>query len=120
MFRFIRGVLEERRARERSLDLLTRCLTPAQRAEFARSKAFTVRGRSGREYRITYAATANIEALSERGLVERRLCAGPVGVPIPAVVLAQKLMLETRESEFLSIAARGPGTTAAPVFPQFG
>jgi hypothetical protein len=41
-------------------------------------------------------------------------------VPIPAVVLAQKLMLETQESEFLSIAARGPGTTAVTVFPQFG
>jgi hypothetical protein len=114
------GLLEDRRARERSLDLLTRCLTPAQRAEFDRSNAFRVRGQSGREYRITYASTANVEALTERGLVERRLCAGPVGVPIPAVILAQKLMLETQESEFLRIAARGSGTTAAPAFPQFG
>jgi hypothetical protein len=114
------GLLEDRRARERSLELLTRCLSPTQRAEFDRSNTFKVRGASGREYRITYAATANVEALTERGLVERRLCAGPVGVPIPAIILAQKLMLETQESEFLRIAERGSGTTARPEFPQFG
>jgi hypothetical protein len=34
-------------------------------------------------------------------------------LPIPAVMLAQKLMLETQESEFLRIAAGGPGTTRA-------
>jgi len=107
------GLFEDRRASERSLNLLLRCLTPAQRAEFARSNAFKVRGKSGQQYRITYATTGNIEVLAQRGIVDRRLCAGPVGVPIPAVMLAQKLMLETQESEFLRIAARGSGTTDA-------
>jgi hypothetical protein len=113
------GLFEDRRARERSLSLLVRCLSPLQRAEFQRTNAFTVRGRSGQRYRITYATTANVEALGPQGTVERRLCAGPMGVPIPSVMLAQKLMLETAEAEFLRIAARGTGTTPAPDFPQF-
>jgi hypothetical protein len=114
------GLFEDRRARERALALLVRSLSPAQRAEFQRSNTFTVRGsRSGQRYRITYATTANVEALGPQGTIERRLCAGPMGVPIPSVMLAQKLMLESEEPEFLRIAARGTGTTPAPDFPQF-
>lgn len=113
------GVFENARARERSLTLLMRCLNATQRAEFERSNSFRVRGRSGQEYRITYATAANVEVLAPRGIVERRLCAGPVGVPVPAMMLAQKLMLENQEAEFLRIAARGPGTTPAADFPQF-
>lgn len=112
------GLFEDRRARERSLALLVRCLTAAQRAEFQRSNTFTVRGSSGRRYRITYATTANVEALGPHGSIERRLCAGPTGVPIPSVMLAQKLMLENEEAEFLRIAARGTGTTPVTDFPQ--
>ncbi len=105
------GPLPDRRASERALDLLVRCLTPAQRSEFARSSSFKVRGQSGQQYRITYATTSNVEVLSPSGTVSRRLCALPAGdLPIPAVMLAQKLMLETRESEFLRIASGGQGT----------
>lgn len=104
------GLGADRRADERSLKLLLRCLTAPQRAEFERSHAFRVRGGSGQQYRITYGTAGNVEVLSPTGAVARRLCAGPVGVPTAAVMLAQKLMLETRESEFLRIAAGGPGT----------
>ena len=107
------GLLPDRRASERSLDLLVHCLTPAQRTEFARSSTFKVRGESGQQYRITYGTTSNVEVLGPSGTVARRLCAIPAGdLPIPAVMLAQKLMLETQESEFLRIAAQGPGTYA--------
>ena len=98
------GLFERRRAHERSLDLLVRCLTPAQRTEFKASRAFEVRGESGQRYRITYGSTANIEVLSQSGRVVRQLCAGPLEVPTPALMLAQKLMLETEEAEFLRIA----------------
>jgi hypothetical protein len=98
------ALFERRRAQERSLKLLVRCLTPAQRSEFAASSAFEVRGESGQRYRITYGDTANIEVLAQSGMVVRQLCAGPVDIPIPAVMLVQKLMLETQESEFLRIA----------------
>ena len=100
-----------RGAEGRSLDLLMRCLTREQRAEFERFRTFTVRGKSGRLYRITYATTANVEVVMATGEVLSRLCAGPAGVPTPAVMLAQKLMLETAEQEFIRIAAQGPGTT---------
>lgn len=108
------NLFEERSAHERALRLLLRCLTPAQRADFERTKSFKVRGRSGRYYRITYGTIANVEVLPPAGTIARRLCAGPTGVPIPAVMLAQKLMLETQEAEFLRIAAQGSGTTWAP------
>ena len=99
------------RAHERSLELLLQCLTPEQRAEFKRSKAFRVRGPSGQQYRITYGNAGNVEALMPTGAVSRRLCAGPLELPVPSIMLAQKLMLETQEAEFLRIAALGPGTT---------
>lgn len=110
------GPFYDHRAHARALALLMTSLTPAQRAEFERSNAFTVRGASGQRYRITFGSTANVEVLDPSDTVARRLCAGPVGVPVPAAMLAQKLMLETNESEFLEIAARGPGTTAATSF----
>jgi hypothetical protein len=96
----------KRLAGERSRELLLRCLTPAQRAEFERTRGFTVRGQSGRRYRIAYGTTANVEVLGQGGELEYRLCAGPADLPTASVMLAQKLMLERREAEFLRIAAR--------------
>lgn len=103
-------LFEDRPAYQRSMDLLVQCLSSAQRTEFDRSRAFTVRGgQSGRQYRINYGTTGNIAVLTRSGRVEYRLCAGPTGIPVPAVMLAQKLMLETQESDFLRIAGRYPG-----------
>ena len=103
------GLFEAHRARDRSRKLLLRCLAASQRAEFDRSRAFRVRGQSGQVYRILYGTTANVEVLGQTGKVDWRLCAGPVGLPVPSVMLAQKLMLETQEAEFLRIAARSAG-----------
>lgn len=93
---------------ERAHALLVACLGPAQRQEFELSRAFTVRGQSGRRYRIAFGTVANIEVLGSRGELLYRLCAKPADLPTPAVMLAQKLMLETCEDEFLAIAARHP------------
>jgi hypothetical protein len=101
------GPIESYRAQELSLDLLVRCLTATQRADFAHTHAFEVRGESGQHYRITYGKRANIQVLAPSGIV-RRLCAGPLDVPAPAVMLAQKLMLENQETEFLRIAREIP------------
>ena len=97
-----------RLARAHSHELLLSCLSPAQRAEFDRTLGFTVRGQSGRDYRIAFGATANIEVLGQGAELSYRLCAAPSDVPTPSVMLAQKLMLETREAEFLQIAVRHP------------
>jgi hypothetical protein len=106
----------QRLAAERSRELLVACLNEAQRAEFEHEHSFRVRGQSGRCYRIAFGTVANIEVLGENGEVAYRLCAGPVQLPTPAVMLAQKLMLETRESEFLALAARHPALLAPPAF----
>lgn len=99
-------------AAERARELLVGCLSATQRAEFKRTLGFRVRGASGRSYWIGYSATANVEVLDEAGEVQYRLCAGPDRVPTPAVLLAQKLMLEASEAEFLRIAVRHPAVIA--------
>ncbi|HEX7054315.1 MAG TPA: hypothetical protein VF211_10345 [Burkholderiales bacterium] len=108
------GAGAQRYAAHRSHELLLACLSPAQRLEFERTRAFTVRGESGRRYRIGFGTVANIEVLDERGELLYRLCAKPADLPTPAVMLAQKLMLESRETEFLRIAARHPLLVQAP------
>ena len=105
----------ERQATQRSLALLVRCLDAAQRDEFERMHRFTVRAPSGRRYRIAYGATANIDMIGEAGQVLCRLCARPFEVPVPAVMLSQKLMLETQEAEFLRLAARHEVLAVRPV-----
>lgn len=98
----------DERAYRRARNLLRRCLSPGQRHDFDRRRAFTVQGASGRLYRIGHGSSVNVEALGAAGEVEYRLCAGPAGLPIPAVMLAQKLMLESQEAEFLRIAVKHP------------
>ena len=88
--------------------MLLRSLSPAQRAEFARYRRFTVRGSSGRTYRICYGTIANIYVADEDGSEAHRLCAAPARLSAPAVMLAQKLMLETQEREFLELAIKHP------------
>lgn len=106
-----------RLAQAHSRELLVSCLNPAQRAEFDRTLGFTVRGQSGRNYRIAFGATANIEVLGPGEELAYRLCAAPSNLPTPAVMLAQKLMLETREAEFLQIAVRHPNHPLATGIP---
>ena len=105
----------DQRAYRRARNLLRRCLSPAQREDFDRSRSFTVRGASGRLYRIGHALSVNVEVLGESGEAEYRLCAGPLGLPIPAVMLAQKLMLENQEMEFLRIAVKHPAWRATGI-----
>lgn len=96
--------------RQRSRALLLSCLDDSQRREFERTRGFTIRGQSGQRYCIAFGTVANIGVLNERGELLYRLCAGPTGVPVLAAMLAQKLMLETHEAEFLAIAVRHPLT----------
>lgn len=111
-YRFARcGLYEDRQAYRRSRELLLECLSPSQRGEFERRGAFTVCGQSGRRYRIAYGTGMNIEVLGPGGEVEYRLCAAPADVPTPAVMLAQKLMLEAQEAEFLRIAIKHPAAS---------
>lgn len=71
-----------------------------------------MQGASGRRYRITYGTVANIIVEAERAGEDQRLCAAPEHLSAPAVMLAQKLMLESREEEFLRVAIVHPSPHA--------
>lgn len=93
------------------MDLLLQNLTPEQRETFNRNKWFMVEGgRTKRQYRIRNEGhlVANIDALDEQGRKTHRLCghADERSIPMGDQLLAQKLMLENAEDEFLRIANR--------------
>jgi hypothetical protein len=95
-------------ARARAHALLLSHLTPAQRQTFETNKWFVVEGgRSKTRYRVrSHACAGNIELLDgER--VTHRLCGHcDHTIPLGDQLLAQKLMLELDEDEFLKLANR--------------
>jgi hypothetical protein len=97
-------------AQERAENLLLSHLTKQQRKTFRKNKWFIVEGgRSKQKYRIQDRGhlVANIEAL-DGDKVKHRLCAhcDLRAIPMGDHLLAQKLMLEFDEDEFLKIANR--------------
>ncbi|WGD54977.1 hypothetical protein QA641_14300 [Bradyrhizobium sp. CB1650] len=92
----------------RSLRLLREWLSPAQREQFARKGYFEVIGSdSGTRYRIHAGASVNVGEIDERGRLHVGLCFMPIGtLPIGDVMLAQKIALETCESEVRRVARR--------------
>jgi len=92
----------------RSLLLLRRWLSPAQREEFARKGYFEVFGSDSRKrYRIHAGASMNVCEVDGRGRPQQGLCFMPIGgLPIGDVMLAQKIALETDESEVRAVAKR--------------
>lgn len=65
-----------------------------------------VYGKSGKEYRITYAGAMNVYMRPSKSEYERTLCVVAKGphIPIPDQMLMQKLMIEMNEDEFLRLA----------------
>lgn len=99
-----------RAAKERAEGLLYEHLTDEQRAEIKRHKFFVVRGgKTGRKYKINAdgGLAGNVHELDEAGALKRRLCAHishAANAPIFDHLLAQKLMLEYQEEDFLRVA----------------
>jgi len=97
-------------ARQRAQRLLGECLSPAQREELAARGYFTIEtldSASGerRRYRINRGRSRNVQRVDDTGRVLRPLCAHPaIDCPDEDTMLAQKLWLETRESDFLRVA----------------
>lgn len=107
-----RGMLGRRlRSERKAKRLLESCLTPEQRDQLARCGWFKVRV-GERTYRIKNSPPSNVELLGDDGHPVKRYCiapAEPLGrLPFGDVMLAQKLLLEADESEFLSIANAQP------------
>lgn len=98
---------------QRARELLLRNLTQEQRDSFNEHKFFVVEGRSGDRYRIEDRGhmVGNVAVLSRhiiRGeVVKHRLCGHcDRSIPLADQLLAQKLMIEGAEDEFLRIANR--------------
>jgi hypothetical protein len=95
---------EWKEAQKRAEELLRSCLTPQQVEELDQKHHFHLLVGT-RKYRVNRGRTRNIELIDEQGKVVKRLCAHPQDlVPDADTMLAQKLMLETNEQEFLKIA----------------
>jgi len=96
---------------KRALELLEANLSPKQKKSFKEQKFFVVKGgKTQQKYRIRDAGhlVANVDVLDDCSRVTHRLCAHPDSrnVPLGDCLLAQKLMLEFDEDEFLRIANR--------------
>jgi len=95
-------------ASERAEALLLAHLSAEQRRQYESARCFRVVAASGTEYWIFYGRTSNI--------VANLLCAGEAvqyciqpanpALPIEDVLLAQKLLIESDERQFLRIANR--------------
>jgi hypothetical protein len=92
----------------RSLQLLHRWLSPAQRTQYAQRGYFeVVGGETGNRYRIYTGAATNICEIGENGRPKVGLCFLPRGnLPIGDVMLAQKIALENYESDALAVARK--------------
>jgi hypothetical protein len=94
--------------------LLESVLNSVQREQLRKDNAFLVRSQSGAVYRIRKGRSGNVDLIDPKsGEVLSVLCAHPsMDVPDGDTVVAQKLMLECDEQDFLRLAnkssARGP------------
>lgn len=88
-------------AAARAEKLLETCLTSGQRESLRKNGWFVVYTKSGRGYQIRRGRARNVIEVNTK----RTYCCHPVdGVPDADTMLAQKLMLETQEDEFLRLA----------------
>jgi hypothetical protein len=95
----------EEEALARAERLLLSCLDEIQRDRFQKERVFEVIGRSRRRYLVEYGWAGNVKILDETGKAVTKLCIHPVRpVPVPDNLLAQKLMIETDEEQFLKTA----------------
>lgn len=92
-------------AQRRALDLLKQILTETQLAAFEKDECIPVDASSGKKYVIKKGRAGNVFSIKDGKLVEK-YCIHPRDSEVPEadVMLAQKLILETNEEEFLRIA----------------
>jgi hypothetical protein len=97
-----------RAAGARAWDLLREHLDETQREQFERAGSFVVVAPSGRRYRIRSANTSNVrdETDGANYCVQFRSDPQCLRIPLEDLLLAQKLLLECDEPEFLRIANR--------------
>jgi hypothetical protein len=104
---------ELQEAHRKAEELLATHLAPEQREQYRREKKFEVilKARFGlgssRRYRVEHGWSGNVYLLDKDGRAIERFCIHHrESVPVPDLMLAQKLMLETDEEQFLKTANR--------------
>lgn len=101
--------LLESRANMRARRLLLRHLDPVQRKQYRKECSFIVQAPSGNRYHIKRGRAGNVYQIEAGGRpVYQRLCALPDdrSLPLPDIMLAQKLALEANEEGFHRVAHR--------------
>jgi hypothetical protein len=100
-----REAREYRRAERIAARLLETHLNRMQRRQFRRLRSFHCIAPNGTRYRVRHGWSGNVEEIGPNGKVLNRFCIHPrENVPISDNLLAQKLMLETDDTEFRRIA----------------
>ena len=89
---------------QRANDLLMMHLDEKQRRDWRLRQQFYVRSQSGKRFRIRNLGSMNIDEMDEGDRVRANHCIVAPGVPLPDQLLAQKLMLEHNEAEFMRVA----------------
>ena len=108
--RYAQVRIEQTAANQRAEKLLQETLTPKERVELAEKGFFTLESISKRDgqrrlYRISRGRSRNVHQVDDNGRVIKTLCAHPMAlVPDADTMLAQKLMLQADQDEFLRIA----------------
>jgi hypothetical protein len=101
-------------AEQKALSLLRSWLSPEQAQQYDSQKYFDVIGSdTGTRYRIQLGRIMNVDQLDSAGNKVCAWCFGPGDLANGDCMLAQKIALETFESEALAIANRSQRTTAA-------
>ncbi len=106
--RYFAQISERQKKKEactaRAREILLEFLDPEQRAEFEAEKRFRVQGQDGHAYLIEYKAAHNVFRLEgETKVVEYCLVASGY-VPIPDLMLTQKILLESDPAPFFAKA----------------
>lgn len=110
LHRLYRLVHDKDTPEARGRNLLREWLSAEQRRQFDAFGYFDVIGSiSGKQYRIHFGMSANVQELGNDGRPRMGWCFVPSGDLVPAdVMLAQKIALETSEAEALVVAKRFP------------
>jgi hypothetical protein len=97
---------QQKKARKRAKRLLRSHLDLTQRRELKRKGHFDVLGSKGNVYRIAASYPYNVRLAGEAMRSRIFFCLEPDDpeIPLEDVLLAQKLMLESDEGEFLRLA----------------
>jgi hypothetical protein len=102
------GDVGDKQAQDRGLALLKQWLTPAQAKQYDKHQYFDVIGSdTGTRYRIHHGRQMNIDELDKKGRKVCGWCFLPQGQLVAGdVMLAQKIALETDETQTLKVANR--------------